>query len=611
MSRRWCKKYFIVHLLLIYFMLSLSPNSVYAISATDQPKIDLFCPDISIKEALLTAAFQADVEIVFFQNIPGKVDIRKDGVTFEKALDLILKNTDVSWYLIDGVYYIGTPPVGSSAYIKISSPEKYSLNYISSKELFKLLPQYAGNLIVDAPYSVILSGPENLREEIKKEIEKIDHPKEHIQVKSIIAEVKNETLQDIGLDVTAGGDQNLQIGSAASIGGSFERLEKIDAVLLALQESGEAVIHSESEIIVLEGEEGRIWSGKDVYYSVETEGTAGTTSNLEIIELGAGLRVTPQYIGEGKIKINLETQFKNLENENETLPVIISRDTVTSVTLIEKEPLFIAGVNTTKTSEIRNKLLEKNKDAEPVNLEEESQLVVFLEAERKTPQESPLVVKLKSEDIKVSPSTIRKTTTEYQFGLGAWYGTVIIPEYQTTPQFWYGLEVKIQSGENFGLYGQLLKASDKNLWLGKVSLEYAVHTDEDTPETINLGIGLKGFWGDVQESVFVAYVKDIRRVEENLLTFFSIGLQFSENESLYFASLGASYFENEWTLEAEAKYQWNNRASNWTLGIEGKYRLNNKTYLVAGYRDIISGSPIEPFDDFDFRGLYAGVTFMF
>jgi hypothetical protein len=611
MSRRWCKKYFIVHLLLIYFMLSLSPNSVYAISATDQPKIDLFCPDISIKEALLTAAFQADVEIVFFQNIPGKVDIRKDGVTFEKALDLILKNTDVSWYLIDGVYYIGTPPVGSSAYIKISSPEKYPLNYISSKELFKLLPQYAGNLIIDAPYSVILSGPEGLREEIKKEIEKLDHPKEHIQVKSIITEVKNETLQDIGLDVTTGGDQNLQIGSAASIGGSFERLEKIDAVLRALQESGEAVIHSESEIIVLEGEEGRVWSGKDVYYSVETEGTAGTTSNLEIIELGAGLRVTPQYIGEGKIKINLETQFKNLENGNETLPVIISRDTVTSVTLIEKEPLFIAGVNTTKTSEIRNKLLEKNKDAEPLNLEEESQLVVFLEAERKTPQESPLVVKLKSEDIKVSPSTIRKTTTEYQFGLGAWYGTLIIPEYQTTPQFWYGLEVKVLSGENFGLYGQLLKASDKNLWLGKVSLEYAVHTDEDTPETINLGIGLKGFWGDVQESAFVAYVKDIRRVEENLLTFFSIGLQFSENESLYFASLGASYFENEWTLEAEAKYQWNNRASNWTLGIEGKYRLDNKTYLVAGYRDIISGSPIEPFDDFDFRGLYAGVTFMF
>jgi len=592
-------------------MLSLSPNSVYAISATDQPEIDLFCPDISIKEALLTAAFQADVEIVFFQNIPGKVDIRKDGVTFEKALDLILKNTDVRWYLIDGVYYIGTPPVGSSAYIKISSPEKYPLNYISSKELFKLLPQYAGNLIIDAPYSVILSGPEGLREEIKKEIEKLDHPKEHIQVKSIIAEVKNETLQDIGLDVTAGGDQNLQIGSAASIGGSFERLEKIDAVLRALQESGEAVIHSESEIIVLEGEEGRIWSGKDVYYSIETEGTAGTTSNLEIIELGAGLRVTPQYIGEGKIKINLETQFKNLENENETLPVIISRDTVTSVTLIEKEPLFIAGVNTTKTSEIRNKLLEKNKDAESVNLEEESQLVVFLEAERKTPQESPLVVKLKSEDIKVSPSTIRKTTTEYQFGLGAWYGTLIIPEYQTTPQFWYGLEVKVLSGENFGLYGQLLKASDKNLWLGKVSLEYAVHTDEDTPETINLGIGLKGFWGDVQESAFVAYVKDIRRVEENLLTFFSIGLQFSENESLYFASLGASYFENEWALEAEAKYQWNNRASNWILGIEGKYRLDNKTYLVAGYRDIISGSPIEPFDDFDFRGLYAGVTFMF
>ncbi|NLJ38708.1 MAG: hypothetical protein GX432_08105 [Candidatus Atribacteria bacterium] len=611
MSRKWCKKYFIVHLLLIYFILSLFPTSVYAISSSDQPKIDLFCPDISIKEALLTAAFQADIEIVFFEDIPGKVNIRKDGVTFEKALDLILKNTNVRWYLIDGVYYIGTPPVGSSAYIKISSPEKYPLNYINSKELSKLLPQYAGNLIADAPYSVILSGPEELRENIKKEIEKLDHPKEHIQVKTIVAEIKNDTLKDFGINLGAGGDQNLQIGTTASIGGSFERLEKIDAVLRALQESGKAVIHSESEVLVLEGEEGRVWSGKDVYYSVETEGTAGTSSNLEIIELGAGLKVTPQYIGEGKIKVDLEAQIKNLENESETLPVVISRDTITTVTLKEKEPFFIAGVNTTKTSEIRNKLLEKNKNAITANLDEESQLVVFLEAERKTTQASPLVVKLKSGDIKVSPSSIHKTTTEYQFGLGAWYGTLIIPEYQTTSQFWYGLEVKVLSGENFGLYGQLLKASDKNLWLGKANLEYAIHSDEDTPETINLGIGLKGFWGDIQESAFVAYVKDIRQVEENLLTFFSIGLQFSENESLYFASLGASYVENEWILEAEAKYQWNDQASNWTLGIEGKYRLDNKTYLVAGYRDIISGSPIEPFDDFDFRGLYAGVTFMF
>ena len=139
-------------------------------------------------------------------------------------------------------------------------------------------------------------------------------------------------------------------------------------------------------------------------------------------------------------------------------------------------------------------------------------------------------------------------------------------------------------------------------------MEYAVHTDEDTPETINLGIGLKGFWGDVQESAFVAYVKDIRRVEENLLTFFSIGLQFSENESLYFASLGASYFENEWALEAEAKYQWNNRASNGYL-VSRKISARTRPILwLSGYYRC---SPIEPFDDFDFRGLYAGVTFMF
>ena len=79
----------------------------------DDTKITLFCPNVPIKEAVLTAAFQAGMEVVFLEDVPGMVNLRKERVSFEKALDLILKGSGVDWYREKGVYYIGTPLPGS------------------------------------------------------------------------------------------------------------------------------------------------------------------------------------------------------------------------------------------------------------------------------------------------------------------------------------------------------------------------------------------------------------------------------------------------------------------------------------------------------------------
>ena len=137
-----------------------------------------------------------------------------------------------------------------------------------------------------------------------------------------------------------------------------------------------------------------------------------------------------------------------------------------------------------------------------------------------------------------------------------------------------------------------------------MNVEYSLHNDEENDETIHLGIGMKGLWGEIQESAFIAYVKDIRQVEENLLTYFSIGLEYTDSQNTYFTSLGVTYQEEDWQLQAETKYQWNNDISQWTVGIEGKYRLDQNAYVVIGYRDSLSGTPAEPFEDFDFQGLY-------
>ncbi len=139
----------------------------------------------------------------------------------------------------------------------------------------------------------------------------------------------------------------------------MECLERIVASLRLLESEGKAAVYSESEILVLEGEPGKIWTGKNVYYTVETESTAGTNTNIKTVELGAGLTIVPYYIGQNKIRVNVETQFKSLEDSGDILPVILNRESKTSVTLEENKPTFIAGIETVSQQEIRKKLFEK------------------------------------------------------------------------------------------------------------------------------------------------------------------------------------------------------------------------------------------------------------
>ena len=92
--------------------------------------------------------------------------------------------------------------------------------------------------------------------------------------------------------------------------------------------------------------------------------------------------------------------------------------------------------------------------------------------------------------------------------------------------------------------------------MGKFNFEYTIHNEDTNDEAINLGIGMKSFWGELQESAFFAYVKDIRQVEDDLLTYFSVGLEYATDyKNAYFTSLGIFYHEDDWILHAEADYQ--------------------------------------------------------
>jgi hypothetical protein len=150
-----CKK------LLLLFALSIL--GVFYISLKSEAKtITLFCPDIPRKEAILTVAFQAGVEVVFFEDVPGKVNVRRESIAFEDALDLILQGTGIVWHEKNGVYSIGTPKEGTPEYLKISDIETCTTRFRTSREILALHPEFVGNLLPTSPFHFLVDGPKRV-----------------------------------------------------------------------------------------------------------------------------------------------------------------------------------------------------------------------------------------------------------------------------------------------------------------------------------------------------------------------------------------------------------------------------------------------------------------
>lgn len=575
--------------------------SPWAWGANNNTKISLFCPNIPIKEAILTAAFQAGTEVVFLEDVLGMVNLRKERVSFEKALDLILKDSGVDWYQEKGIYYIGTPPPGSQAYLMISSTENYHLKHISFQELLELFPQYAGNIIPSGKDEVILSGPSFVREEIKKNLEQVDRPLEHILVKTVIAEVDKETLERLNVSLNTTRDGKIQLGTLVSQGGSFERLDTVQAELKALEEKDKAQVLASDHLLILEGKQGRVWVGKDSYFQVETETPAGISKSLKIFELGSGLIVKPRYLGEGKISLEIETEFSDLEGKS-GLPKLITRKVDSSVIIPEGVVSCLAILEfEEKTENVRS--LFEGRNANPEDKITGENVVIFLEAERKSYADIVSVASVEGRKLEIFSSL--DSGEEYNLFAEAYYARLPIISDSNNYYYWLGLGLEVKSSDNLSLGGKLFSSMSGEQWLAELSLSYFWE------ENVKLGAELKAFKGESWEGFFSLYLEEQEEVEKDLSAIFRLGFSASSEASINYLSGGLSYRKENLLLEGLLSYQWGEGISNWRVDLEGQVYVNSNVALVAGFNSVLEGNPIYPFDYLEFEGFYLGMTFRF
>lgn len=546
--------------------------------------IDLFCPDVERKEAILTCAFQAGVKVVFLEDVKGRVNLRKDHLRFEEALSLILKGSGLSWFRADGVYYIGVPS-SQDMLTHCNQPfEHYELKHRKSQEVIASLPQYQDNLLPDGNFSLLIAGDEKLRRAIRERIRALDVPKTHILVKALIVECEEREAKKLGLFLPTENEE-IAVGEV-SLGGPFERLEALKPYLEALEEKGKVRLQPEMKVLVLEGEKGEVSVTGETYCSVSE------VTEPRKVDVGTTLEVIPWKLDEDLIKMDLKLTVKDFNGADRSLPSVVRRGVQTSLILKEGTIVSIAGLKQEEEQKSR-KVTHRKKSSQ----KDKRELIVLLQVEEKefTPVES--VVSFESAESKIM---ISESSYSYEYQLILRYASPVSTD---SPSFWGG--IAFTEKDEISLWqieGEIL-LNPVGWTKEKVTLRYPLEANTE------LALQWSGLQGNSSHTVYSLYLEENGALSSQIDWHAGIGTHLSGSQELFFTFFEISGESRDFSLKTALLYQWQREAQNLWLEVEGNLALGRKTSLFIGYRECIVGRPIAPFDDMSFRGFYAGISF--
>lgn len=354
------------------------------VSATDKKEqtISLDFKEADIRDVLKILSVKSGINMVYGEDVKGSVTIHLDKVSFQDALNIILRLTGLSYdYIAPNVMRIASPATVKTEQSQgVTQTGVFGVNYAKAAELVPLLssllsPQ--GKIQADArTNSVIVS---DISDNIKKVVDMIkilDVPTPQVMIEAQIVSVNKDAFKELGItwnltktwtdaagsdpSQTAGitGKQGsidttniglapglISLGKVANKAGEWTSL---NATLGAIETKGKGKVLSSPKIATLNNQEASILSGKKVaYVSSSNVTTGGTTQTVNFIDVGVKLTVTPSINLDKKITMKIHAEVSSIGNvpPGTTVPPPISTRTAdTNILAADGETLVIGGL---------------------------------------------------------------------------------------------------------------------------------------------------------------------------------------------------------------------------------------------------------------------------
>lgn len=362
--------------------------------------ITLDFKDADIRDILRVLSLKSGLNIVYGDDVRGTVTVHLDKVSFQDAMNIILK---ISGYAYEEI----TPNV-----IKISTPSKIAKDKAIALTITKVLPlKYSqadnitgiltplltsqGKIQIDSRTNslVVTDIPENLNK-IEGMIVLLDVETRQVMIEAQIVEINSSDLLDLGinwkLDKNTGttddylgsgndpvlmdgyvgkgkGDSinlDIQAGAESLTGGIRGDISwgtimndmSLQLALRALDQEGKGKVLSNPKIITVSNREAKILVGDKVPYKITTVSAEGQTESTGYIDVGIKLLVIPIVNPDNKITLKVHPEVSFVKEFREEGPWVSTREADTEVLVRSGETIVIGGLIKEEETEAMSKI---------------------------------------------------------------------------------------------------------------------------------------------------------------------------------------------------------------------------------------------------------------
>jgi type II secretory pathway component GspD/PulD (secretin) len=235
------------------------------------------------------------------------------------------------------------------------------LNYANATAALALLPATVQEFVRADPEtnSLAVSAPDVLLANIVRDIDAIDVPRRHIMLNARVVVLDRADLLDFGGEwkwptLTAGTmvsdttkwPWELRVGYTQ--GREFTNALALSLNLLS--QNNEATIVANPQVLAQDGKESEIRVTTEEYFQITANSANIVRAELEKIETGTILKITPQIGRNGELTLQMEIEVSDVVARGEqNLPVVSRRSTHSTVQLQDGGTAAVAGLVDTRS----------------------------------------------------------------------------------------------------------------------------------------------------------------------------------------------------------------------------------------------------------------------
>ena len=326
---------------------------VGAADTHDQPLVNLFLFETSVKDALSEITIQTGINIIPDSTVGGLVTADLQDVPLEQALRMILIGGGFAFRKIDDFYFVGLPDPRSTTFRELAETKIVSLKHVTAGQVISAMPTFLTSYVKGERESKILTitAPPAELERILEFIEAVDTIQKQVEIQVIVTEVSTKVLKELGTNLfefAMGANEKLNDDWSAKVGLQsnllFLETNLFGNLLLnlkALEEAQEAKIHADPRVLVSDGQSAQLFVGdRQILLLADS---SDKTTRVERIEVGMNLKVTPQIIG-NEILLSIAPEMSHFVSESKSNLVVKQSSVSTTVKLQDGQTAVLAGM---------------------------------------------------------------------------------------------------------------------------------------------------------------------------------------------------------------------------------------------------------------------------